>query len=198
MAAKPFRQGTGLYENPELNVVVDAGTCEIGAGDERRGAIRNHAFRMQASSRCEERLACFERPPVEVGGRLERLERVLRAEHERAPGLSGVSRIRVTVTPLSVAAARLAVRSAMSWLTKESKTRLSVALATRVASTARVERRPVTSVGGPVHTRLALCSDRTAVAVQAAPAKAQRAIRAMVNTNRLTALPVTRHLCLIA
>ncbi len=47
----PFRQGTGLYENPELNVVVDAGTCEIGAGDERRGAIRNHAFRMQAFSR---------------------------------------------------------------------------------------------------------------------------------------------------
>ena len=49
MAAKPFRQGTGLYENPELNVVVDAGTREISAGDERRRVIRNHAFRMQAS-----------------------------------------------------------------------------------------------------------------------------------------------------
>ena len=62
---------------------------EIGAGDERRRVIRNHAFRMQASSRCKERLACFERPPVEVGGRLDRLERVLGAEHERASRVVG-------------------------------------------------------------------------------------------------------------
>ena len=35
VTAEPCRQGACLYEDTELDVVVDAGAGEIGAGDER-------------------------------------------------------------------------------------------------------------------------------------------------------------------